>query len=106
MHARENIDAYTWILQSHLESVSTPPEVVASGRHASLIHAVAVVMPLSCHIFCLHHLLGNVSTNICISLGPEFTNFSWDFWATYRAVSPDEFEHLYGHLVTRYPTAS
>jgi hypothetical protein len=105
VHARENIDTYTWILQSHLESAETPPEVVASDRHASLIHAVGVVMPLSRHVFCLHHLSGNVSTNIRNSLGAEFTNFNRDFWAAYRAVSPDEFQRQYDHLITRYPAA-
>ena len=105
IHARENTASFTWILQCHLEIASNPPEVVASDRHASLIHAVEVVMPLSRHIFCLHHLSGNVSANVRNSLGSEFANFSRDFWAAYRAVSPDEFERSYEHLVTRFPAA-
>ena len=105
MHAWENINSYTWILQAHLESAEIPPEVIASDCHASLIHVVGVVMPLSRHIFCLHHLSGNVSTNVRTSLGAEFTNFNHDFWATYQAVSPDDFQCKYDHLVTRYPAA-
>ena len=96
---------YTWILQAHFESAKIPPEVIASDCHASLIHVVGVVMPLSRHIFCLHHLSGNVSTNVRTSLGAEFTNFNHDFWATYQAVSPDDFQCKYDHLVTRYPAA-
>jgi hypothetical protein len=53
----------------------------------------------------LHHLSGNVSTNVRNSLGPEFANFGQDFWAAYRAVSPDEFECLYQHLISRFPAA-
>lgn len=105
MHARENIHTYTWILQSHLSTAESPPEVIASDRHASLIRAVAVVMPLTRHVYCLHHLSGNVSTNVRNSLGSDFANFNRDFWATYRAVSPDEFQRLYDHLVARYPAA-
>lgn len=105
IHARENIDSFTWILQCHLEIAETPPEVVASDRHASLIHAVEAVMPLSRHIFCLHHLSGNITSNVRSSLGSELINFSRDFWAMYRAVSPDEFELLYQHLVSRFPNA-
>jgi hypothetical protein len=105
VHSRETIDSFMWILQCHLEVSDTPPEVFASDRHASLIHAVEVVMPLSHHIFCLHHLSGNVSTNVRNSLGPEFANFGRDFWAAYRAVSPDEFERLYQHLISRFPAA-
>ena len=105
VHARENINTYTWILQAHLDSAGAPPEVVASDRHASLIHVVEAVMPLTCHVFCLHHLSGNVSTNVRNALGNEFSNFNRDFWATYRAVSPDDFQCKYDYLVTRYPAA-
>ncbi|KAF8225201.1 hypothetical protein L208DRAFT_1506921 [Tricholoma matsutake] len=62
-------------------------------------------MPHTRHIFCLHHFSGNVSTNVRNSLGAKFVNFNRDFWATYRAVSPDEFDSLYKHLVTRFPAA-
>ena len=62
-------------------------------------------MPLTRHVFCLHHLSGNVSTNVRNALGNEFSNFNRDFWATYRAVSPDDFQCKYDYLVTRYPAA-
>ena len=58
-------------------------------------------MPLTHHVFCLHHLSGNVSTNV-VALGSDFANFNHDFWATYRAVSLNEFQHLYDHLVAHY----
>lgn len=36
-------------------------------------------------------------------LSIQFSSFIQDFWATYRAVSPDEFEHLWGELTLQYP---
>lgn len=77
--------------------------VFASDRNQALITSVAETSPLTRHIYCLHHLSGNVAAHVCNALGSEFANFSRDFWATYRAVSPTEFEQLWIHLLTRYP---
>ncbi|KAK0219568.1 hypothetical protein EDD85DRAFT_780463 [Armillaria nabsnona] len=97
LHAREDKETFMWILRNHLESATQPPKIFASDRDGALISAVAAVLPLSFHIYCLHHLDGNITTKLRSSLGDEFLNFTRDFWATYRAVSPEDFDRQYLH---------
>lgn len=104
-HRSETTSMHVWVFQCHLDSAGSPPDVVASDRHASLISAVEQSMPLTLHIFCLHHLTGNVTQQLRIALGPDWNDFNRDFWATYRAVSPDEFDRLWCALIERYPKA-
>ena len=105
-HAKEDTETHSWVFRCHLECALKPPEVIASDRHGSLIASVAETMPLTLHVFCLHHLSGNIASHIRPALGPRWDNFSRDFWATYRAVSPDEFQRLWTDLMTRYPTTA
>ena len=104
LHATEDLAHHNWVMRCHLDSAGTHPEVFASDRSASLISSVEAILPLTDHIYCLHHLDGNVTTNVRGGLGAEWGNFQHDFWAAYRAVSPEEFERLWKHLVTRYPS--
>jgi hypothetical protein len=104
-HAKEDTDTHSWVFRCHLDSASSPPDILVSDRHGSLIASASLTMPLTLHVFCLHHLNGNVATKIRPILGPQWDDFTRDFWATYRAVSPDEFERLWADLVTQYPGA-
>lgn len=105
-HAREDIVTHNWVLQKHCESAGQAPEVICSDRHASLIASVAVTMPTTLHVLCLHHLCGNVSDHLRLALGSQWDDFNRDFWATYRAPSPSEFDRLWSELTTRYPSAA
>jgi MULE transposase domain len=106
LHAMEDIAHHNWVLRCHLDSTdSVHPEIFASDRSQTLIASVEATLPLTDHIYCLHHLDGNVTTNVRGSLGAEWSNFQYDFWAAYRAVLPGEFDRLWNHLVTRYPSA-
>ncbi|KAF9486725.1 hypothetical protein BDN71DRAFT_906285 [Pleurotus eryngii] len=80
---QENIDHHSWVLRCHVEAATRPPEVFASDRDPALITAVANVLPLTFHLYCLHHLNGNVSQAICASIGPEWTRFNNMFWEAY-----------------------
>ncbi|KAJ7234079.1 hypothetical protein C8J57DRAFT_1090006 [Mycena rebaudengoi] len=62
-------------------------------------------MPLTFHLYCLHHLNGNVTTNLRAALGSDWDNFTRDFWVAYRAVSPQEFDFLWAKLCTQHPSA-
>lgn len=104
LQAKEDIDSHTWVFRCHLDSARSPPQVVASDRHGSIIASVADTMPLTLHIFCLHHVNGNVATQLRPGLGHQWDDFARDFWAAYRAVSPDEFERLWAELITRHPS--
>ena len=105
LHATEDLGHHNWVMRCHLDSTgNVHPEVFASDRSQSLISSVESTLPLTDHIYCLHHLDGNVTTNVRGGLGAEWGNFQHDFWAAYRAVSPEEFERLWKHLVTRYPS--
>ena len=104
-YAKEDTDTHSWVFRCHLDSAGSPPDVLVSDQHGSLITSASSTMPLTLHVFCLHHLNGNVATKIHPILGPQWDDFTRDFWATYRAVSPDEFERLWADLVTRYPAA-
>lgn len=104
-HRSEDTPTHNWVFQQHLESAGVPPEVVASDRHPSLIASVERTMPLTQHIYCLHHLNGNMTQHLQMALGRDWDNFKRDFWATFRAISPEEFEKLWGHLLVRYPSA-
>lgn len=63
-------------------------------------------MPLTFHLYCLHHLGGNVASKLRPVLGSQWDDFNRDFWAAFRGVSPAEFDRLWNILVTRYPAAS
>ena len=104
-HRSEDIATHTWVFQCHLDAAGKHPEVVASDRHPSLLASVPHVMPLSHHIYCLHHLNGNVTVQLRAALGSDWINFNREFWATYRAVSPEEFDRLWDLLVSHYPVA-
>ncbi|KAG5222782.1 SF3b1 domain-containing protein [Salix suchowensis] len=43
------------------EAAAKPPEVFASDRDHALITTIANILPLTFHLYCLHHLNGNVS---------------------------------------------
>lgn len=104
LQEREDAASFSWILRNHLDATGgITPEVFASDRHASLIKSVSDTLPLTRHIFCLQHLGGNIGDHARRVLGSDFNNFTQDFWATYRAISPDEFERLWRHLTARYP---
>ncbi|RDX41108.1 hypothetical protein OH76DRAFT_1324153, partial [Lentinus brumalis] len=77
-----------------------------TDRHGSLIASALRVFPLTRHLYCLHHLKGNIAQHIQGSLQASWADFTQDFWKAYRAVSPDEFDRLWNELVVRYPTAS
>jgi len=103
LHATEDLAHHNWVLQCHLDSTGgIHPEVFASDWSQTLISSIEATLPLTNHIYCLHHLDGNVTTNLQGSLGTEWSNFQHDFWVAYHAVLPEEFDCLWKHLVTRY----
>lgn len=89
-----------------MHSAGTHPEIIVSNRHGSLIASVALSLPLTDHVYCLHHLDRNVTQRLCPVLGGQWAAFSSKFWATYRDVSPDEFDQLWTDLVTTYPSTA
>lgn len=103
--SNEDLESHRWVMQCHLEVAKAPPEVFLSDRHGSLISAVSQTLPLTRHLYCLHHLTGNIMQNVRTTIGSEWDNFNRDFWAAFRAVSPDHFETLWQSLIARYPTA-
>lgn len=104
-HRTEDTATHTWIFQRHLESAGRPPEVVISDRHPSLSSSISQTMPTALHLYCLFHLKDNVTVNLHSTLGSEWQEFTQDFWVMYRAVSPEEFDCLWSHLVSRFPSA-
>lgn len=102
-HKSEDTDTHNWVFRCHLDSVGRPPEILVSDRHPSLIGSAKITMPLTNHFYCLNHLNGNIAQKLRPVLGPEWDNFTRDFWAAYRAVSPEEFDRLWNLLLSRYP---
>ena len=102
LHAQEDTLTLSWVLECHTKHAGIAPEVFGSDRDAALIRGVAETSPLTFHFYCLHHTQGNVVTHARQSLGGRLGSFLQDFWATYRAVSPDEFERLWHQLMTKY----
>ncbi|KIJ19111.1 hypothetical protein PAXINDRAFT_70136 [Paxillus involutus ATCC 200175] len=89
-HRVEDTDTHAWVFQCHLESARKPPDIVVSDRSGAVIAVVARTMPLTRHLYCLHHLKGNMANKLRLVIGAEWNNFVRDFWAAYRAVSPEE----------------
>ncbi|KAJ6552430.1 hypothetical protein DFH09DRAFT_925141, partial [Mycena vulgaris] len=85
IHRTEDTESHNWVWKNHLRGAGRPPEVLGSDRHPSLIASVAETLPLTFHLFCLHHLGGNVATQLRPVLGSEWDNFYRDFWVVYRA---------------------
>lgn len=103
--ATEDLASHVWVLQCHLTSALNPPDAFVSDRHGSLIAGVEQTMPLTLHVFCLHHLEGNTTTQLRPILGPLWTPFLSHFWTAYRAVSSEEFDRLWQILTSKYPAA-
>ncbi|KAF5336786.1 hypothetical protein D9758_017709 [Tetrapyrgos nigripes] len=102
----EDMESFTWIMQAYLGCEGdniAPPEVFISDRHASLIGAVRDTMPFTFHVYCLHHLEGNVHKNLRLKLGSDWAGFNTAFWSAYRAVSPEEFDKQWDAIVLRFP---
>ncbi|KAJ7123891.1 hypothetical protein C8R43DRAFT_840170, partial [Mycena crocata] len=83
VHRSEDTETHNWVFKNHLRSAGRPPEVLASDRHPSLIASSGDVLPLSFHLYCLHHLGGNVATQLRPVLRGDWDDFNRDFWAVY-----------------------
>ncbi|KAF7362848.1 hypothetical protein MVEN_00634600 [Mycena venus] len=100
------IISFAWILRCHLCATGDiHPELFVSDRSGALIAVVVLVLIFTFHIYCLSHLLENVDRNLGRVLGDAWRSFLPDFWACYRAVSPEDFETQWQALVQRYPAA-
>ena len=104
LHAREDVATHSWVLQCYIKHTGFVFEAFGSDRAAALIQSVPEVSPLSYHFYCSHHTQGNVVKHARQHLGGSLGPFFQDFWATYRAVSPEEFERLWKRLISRYPS--
>ncbi|EDR01209.1 uncharacterized protein LACBIDRAFT_312304 [Laccaria bicolor S238N-H82] len=84
---------HAWVLRCHLDSAGFAPNTFISDRHHSLISAVKEVLVSSEHIFCMQHLDGNVDKNLRrVIPSDQWMPFKNDFWAVYRAISPENFD--------------
>ncbi|RXW11648.1 hypothetical protein EST38_g14207 [Candolleomyces aberdarensis] len=102
----ENTDYHSWVLRCLLNASNDQhPQIFVSDRDTALIAAVRDILPMSFHIYCLHHLSGNFDTNLP-KLAIPFNKFLVDFWNAFRAVSPEEFDHLWAILCGKYPRAA
>jgi MULE transposase domain len=106
LHAREDIIHHDWVFNSHLQSAGFPPDALISDLHRSIIASARQILPLTPHFYCIHHLDGNVELNVRRGLGSQWIEFTKMFWRTYRAVSPEEFDHLWLQLVANFPSAA
>lgn len=105
-HAREDALTHEWVLRNHLDHAPRPPDVFASDHDAALEVVVPRLMPTTFHIVCLHHMEGNIKTNLRPTLGGDWDSFLKQFWAAYRAVSPEVFESLWEQLLADFPAAA
>lgn len=105
LHGIEDIEHHIWVLECHLDSAGHPPATFMSDHDRALIAAVMRSLPLTDHLYCIHHLTGNVEINLRKVIGGEWPLFSTQFWAAYRAVSPDEFDRLWTILTANFPAA-
>jgi MULE transposase domain len=104
--ALEDHAHHAWVLQCHLDSAGYAPETFISDRHRSLISAAEEVLVVSEHIFCMQHLDGNVDKNLRKAIpSDQWMAFKNNFWAVYRAISPEDFDIQWRQLTTRYPAA-
>ncbi|PPQ82718.1 hypothetical protein CVT24_009926 [Panaeolus cyanescens] len=109
IQATEDLETDKWMLQCYLDAVGNlHPETFLSDRHATLISVLPRVMPKTEHLYCLHHLASNVDQRLrsMLSATHQWDLFQTDFWAVYRAVSPEEFDRQWRSLVDNYPSAS
>lgn len=58
------------------------------------------------HLYCLHHLGGNVTDKLRPILRTDWEDFLRDFWVVYHAVSPNDFDEQWRALCTRYPATA
>ncbi|KAF7359582.1 hypothetical protein MVEN_00681900 [Mycena venus] len=106
VHRSEDTETHNWVFRNHLRGAGRPPEVLGSDRHGSLIASASDTLPLTFHLYCLHHLGGNVTTHLRPILGAAWDAFNRDFWVVYRALSPEEFDRKWNELITQYPAAA
>ncbi|PPR08003.1 hypothetical protein CVT24_003754 [Panaeolus cyanescens] len=109
IQATEDLETDKWMLQCYLDAVGDlHPETFLSDRHATLISVLPRVMPKTEHLYCLHHLTSNVDQRLrsMLSATNQWGSFQSDFWAVYRAVSPEEFDRQWQSLTCNYPSAA
>ncbi|TFK21731.1 hypothetical protein FA15DRAFT_658066 [Coprinopsis marcescibilis] len=87
-------------IPGYSNAISKPPGL--SDRHESIIRACEITLPFTHHLYCLHHLNGNIATNTRPSLGPRWKEFATEFWAVYRSISPEQFEQGWILLMERF----
>ncbi|TFK16865.1 hypothetical protein FA15DRAFT_661850 [Coprinopsis marcescibilis] len=93
-----------WQFEIQLDHTQrVPPEVLFSDCHQSIIWASEITLPLSNHLYCPHHLNGNIATSLRPGLGTLWADFTVAFWTAYRAPSPEEFETGWQSLISQYP---
>lgn len=101
--SHEDIAMHSWVFKCHIESAINPLELLMSDCHGLIIGAAHDTLPLMQHFYCLHLLDRNVTSKLRPILGPHWDDFQKTFWATYQAVSPEEFDHLWNVMTTEYP---
>jgi hypothetical protein len=105
LQASEDVETDCWMLECYLSSTGYPPTTFMSDRHATLLATVASMMPLTDHLYCIHHLGSNVDQQLRSTLGSRWGEFQSSFWTVYRTVSPEDFVDGWERLVMKFPEA-
>lgn len=104
--AKEDIPSHPWLLANHLRIAPRHPDIFASDCDEALKNVVTADMPMTYKLECMHHLEGNIKTNLCPVLGMDWAEFYGGFWDLQRAVSPEIFGQKFNALVAKYPATA
>ncbi|XP_043713638.1 protein FAR1-RELATED SEQUENCE 5-like [Telopea speciosissima] len=64
----ETTESFIWLFHTFLKAVSgRAPKTIVTGQHAAIAKAIAIVMPKTCHRFCLWHIYLDAARNLSVA---------------------------------------
>ncbi|KAJ4962313.1 hypothetical protein NE237_022252 [Protea cynaroides] len=64
----ESTESFIWLFQTFLKAMSgQAPKTILTDQHDAIAKAVAIVMPKTCHRFCLWHIYLNAARNLSVA---------------------------------------
>jgi len=104
LSSKEATTDYEWQLQCYLEAVGIPPQLLLTDADPGVCAAVASILPLALHLWCLWHLHQNLRKHLMSALDNHLTP-NVRYWAGFRhtrfstgAVSTQRGEGLNRHF--------
>ncbi|XP_042497994.1 protein FAR1-RELATED SEQUENCE 5-like [Macadamia integrifolia] len=70
----ETTESFIWLFHTFLKAMSgQAPKTIVTDQHAAIVKAIAIVMPKTCHRFCLWHIYLDAARNLSVAYTDSFS---------------------------------